>query len=49
MVPDHVEAIGIDYQEHALFLGDVKSKTRKFLHVFFPTEPRSNDKDMQAG
>jgi hypothetical protein len=48
MVPDRVEAIGIDYEEHALFLGDVKSKTRKILHVFLPTEPRSDDKDMQA-
>jgi hypothetical protein len=46
MVPNRVEAIGIDCEEHALFLGDVESETRESLHIFLPTKPWSNDKDM---
>jgi hypothetical protein len=48
LVPNRKEAICVDYEEHALFLSDVESKTRKSLHVFLPTKPWSNDKNMQA-
>jgi hypothetical protein len=48
LLPNHKEAICIDYEEHALFLSDVESKARESLHVFLPTKPWSNDKNMQA-
>jgi len=48
LAPDHVNAIGVKYEEHALFPSDVESKTRKTLHVFFPTKPWSDNKDVQA-
>lgn len=47
-MPNHKEAIRVDYEEHALFFGDVEGKTRKRLHVFLSTKPWSNDKNMQA-
>jgi hypothetical protein len=48
LVPNRKKAICVDYEEHALFLSDVKSKTRKSLHIFLSTKPWSNDKNMQA-
>jgi len=47
-VPNRKETICIDYEERALFLSDVESKTRKSLHVFLTTKPWSNNKNMQA-
>jgi len=47
-VPNRKEAICVNYEEHALFLSDFDSKTRKSLHVLLPTEPWSNDKYMQT-
>ena len=48
MTSDHVEAIGVDDEEHTLFLGDVEGNTRKSLHVFLSAKPRPDDKNMQA-
>jgi hypothetical protein len=47
-LPNHKEAICVDYNEHALILSDVESEMRKILHIFLPTKPWSNDKNMQA-
>jgi hypothetical protein len=49
LTPNHVKGIGVENEEHALFLGGFEGNTRKRLHVFLPTKPWSDDKDMQAG
>jgi hypothetical protein len=49
LTPNHVKGIGVENEEHALFLGGFEGNTRKRLHVLLPTKPWSDDKDMQAG
>jgi hypothetical protein len=45
---DHVKGIGVENEEHSLFLGDVEGNLCTNLHVFLSTEPRSDDEYMQT-